>query len=80
MKEYLWNLVNLHQDQGTNISAFDEEVNARVIERCGGGQIINTMTTKCKYKALAIIIISIKDDLIPYVANMEDPQTCLKVL
>jgi hypothetical protein len=32
MKEHLWNLVNLDQDQGTNISAFDEEVNARVIE------------------------------------------------
>jgi hypothetical protein len=46
MKEHLWNLVNLHQDQGTNISAFDEEVNARVIERCRGGQITNTMTTK----------------------------------
>jgi hypothetical protein len=68
MKEHLWNLVNLDQDQGRNISAFDEKVNARVIERCRGGQVTNTMTTKCKCKALAIIIISIKDDLIPYVA------------
>jgi hypothetical protein len=45
-----------------------------------GGQVTNTMTTKRKYKALAIIIISIKDYLIPYVANMEDPQTCWNVL
>lgn len=74
MKKHFWNLVNLDQDQGTNISAFDEEANARVIERCGSGQVTNTMKTKCKYKVLAIILISNEDDLIPYVANMEDPK------
>jgi hypothetical protein len=33
-----------------------------------------------KYKVLVIIITSIKDDIIPYVVDMEDPWICWKAL
>jgi hypothetical protein len=38
------------------------------------------MTSMHKYKVLAIIITSIKDGIIPYVVNMEDPRICWKAL
>jgi hypothetical protein len=38
------------------------------------------MTSMHKYKVLAIIITSIKDDIIPYVVDMEDPWICWKAL
>jgi hypothetical protein len=38
------------------------------------------MITIHKYNALAIIIISMKDHIIPYVVDMEDPRTCWKAL
>ncbi len=40
--------------------------------------VTTTMLTKHKYKALAIIATTIKDELLPYVSDLDDPHAYWK--
>ncbi len=86
IREDLWDLVNPAVDQALGVAevvdadATSGEVATQTAPRVSRARAQDATTTKRKYKALAIIVSSIRDELIPYVVDLDDSQTCWKTL
>jgi hypothetical protein len=86
MREDLWDLVNPVVNQALGVAevvdadATSGEVATQTTARASQARAQDATTTRGKYKALAIIVSSIRNELIPYVIDLDDPQTCWKTL
>ncbi|KAH9549520.1 hypothetical protein CY35_10G023900 [Sphagnum magellanicum] len=86
MREDLWDLVNQVVNQALGVAevvdadATGRGVATQTTARASQARAQDATTTRGKYKALAIIVSSIRNELIPYVIDLDDPRTCWKTL